>query len=138
IWQNAFDEMANKRNELIAQHMHIVPRVRRQVAPDRADNAEDLDGYGILGLIRALDLFDASFGKSFVNYARIWISASIMGFIRKDHTVYNTDNASRTLSRFRRAIIELEATLGRQAEDVEIAEHLGISEQQMAEIENMN
>jgi len=136
-WDGAFTEMALKRNDVIEQVLFLTGYIRRQVAPDRTDIAGDLESYGVVGIIRAMDLYSPAFGGSFENYARIWITASMTNFLRRDHVVYMTDSASRVLSGYRKAMAALEGELGRPPTDEEVAVRLGVKIGRVDEIAGM-
>ncbi|MCW8357481.1 RNA polymerase sigma factor FliA [Marinomonas pontica] len=92
--------------------------------PDSVD-VDDLIQAGMMGLIEAYKRFESTKGASFETYAGIRIRGSIMDEVRK------TDWAPRSVRRNGRAVAnaikELEATLGRDVSDMEVAAHMNIS-----------
>ena len=49
---------------------------------------EDLAQQGTIGLMRAIDLFDASRGVHFISYAAFWIKERILGYLRNEGAVH--------------------------------------------------
>lgn len=89
---------------------------------------EDLVGYGIFGLIDAIDKYDVDKGNKFETYASLRIRGAILDQIRK------MDWIPRSLRQKQKkidsAISELESATGRKPSDEEVAEHLGISDEE--------
>lgn len=93
---------------------------------------DDLVSYGILGLIDAIDKFDMGKNVKFETYASLRIRGSILDAIRK------LDWVPRTLRKKQKELdkvyIELENKLGRRPEDIEVADHLGINQDEYNEL----
>lgn len=89
---------------------------------------DDLVGYGIFGLIDAIDKFDSTKEVKFETYASLRIRGAILDQIRK------MDWIPRSLRQKQRkidaAVSKLESELGRTATDAEIARELDISEEE--------
>jgi RNA polymerase sigma factor for flagellar operon FliA len=101
----------------IAQHM-----VAKMPASVQVD---DLIQSGMIGLLEAAKKFDGSRGASFETYAGIRIRGAIVDEIRKgDWVPRSVHRNSRLISN---TIRQLEARLGRDAKDSEVAETMGIS-----------
>lgn len=126
-WDKKFEEAAGLRNEILESCMHIVPVTRRRLNVNNPETEEDLGAVGIVAIIRAMETFSSEHGKLFENYARIWVMSLMLSHLRRDKLVVPSDNATRLLSRYQRAVSELSARLGREPEDIEIAEELGVS-----------
>ena len=86
---------------------------------------DDLVGYGIFGLIDAIDKFDPSKGVKFETYASFRIRGAIIDNIRR------MDWVPRTLRQknkhIENVIIKLEEELGRSPSDEELAQALGLT-----------
>ena len=86
---------------------------------------DDLVGYGVFGLIDAIDKFDTCKDVKFETYASLRIRGAILDQIRK------MDWIPRTIRQRQKKIDavmkEIETTTGRSATDEEIARGLGIS-----------
>jgi len=112
------------REKLILQYAPIVKFVAGRLVAHIGQHVdfEDLISYGIFGLIDAIDKFDADKGVKFETYASVRIRGSIIDNIRK------MDWVPRTLRQKNRQLetsyAELEASLGREPTDEELAEKL--------------
>jgi RNA polymerase primary sigma factor len=99
--------------------VHIAKRYQRD---DHGLTLSDLVQEGTLGLVRAVEKFDARKGFRFSTYATIWIRQSIgRAVAEKGRTIrvpVHVDQRIRTLEK-------LTAALGREPEPVEAAERLG-------------
>ncbi len=116
------------REKIILEYASLVKIVAGRLSMYLGYNVEydDLVGYGIFGLIDAIDKFDYSKGIKFETYASLRIRGSILDQIRK------MDWIPRSLRQKQKkidsAITKLESELGRQVTDEEIAKELGITE----------
>lgn len=111
---------------IVEQYGYLVKKIAYHLLarlPDSVD-VDDLTQAGMMGLIEAYKRFESTKGASFETYAGIRIRGSMMDEVRK------SDWAPRSVRRNGRAVTnaikELEATLGREAGDTEIAAHMGI------------
>ena len=89
---------------------------------------EDLIQAGMIGLLEAAQKYDAGKGASFETYAGIRIRGSMMDEIRKGDWVPRS--VHRNARNIAKAIHDIEARTGRDAQDHEVAEELGISLEQ--------
>ena len=115
------------REQLIIEYANLVNLVAGRMGMYLGYTVEydDLVGYGIFGLIDAIDKFDLAKNVKFETYASLRIRGSILDQIRK------MDWIPRTLRQKQKqmdaASARLEGALGRPATDSEIAEELEIS-----------
>lgn len=86
---------------------------------------EDLVSYGVFGLIDAIDKFDALKDVKFETYASLRIRGAILDQIRKMDWIPRTIRQKQ--KKIDAAIREIETKHGRSATDEEIAESLGIT-----------
>lgn len=86
---------------------------------------DDLIQAGMIGLIEASQKYDASRGASFETYAGIRIRGAIVDEMRRGDWVPRS--VHRNARRVSQAVAAVEARLGRDATDIEIAAELGIS-----------
>uniref|UniRef100_A6W0V2 RNA polymerase sigma factor FliA n=1 Tax=Marinomonas sp. (strain MWYL1) TaxID=400668 RepID=A6W0V2_MARMS len=112
---------------IVEQYGYLVKKIAYHLLarlPDSVD-VDDLIQAGMMGLIEAYKRFESTKGASFETYAGIRIRGSIMDEVRK------TDWAPRSVRRNGRAVAtaikELEAKLGREVSDMEVASHMNIS-----------
>lgn len=86
---------------------------------------EDLIQSGVIGLMEALQKYNVTQGASFETYAGIRIRGAMLDEIRKgDWTPRSVHRKSREVSS---AMASVEARLGREAHDSEVAEELGVT-----------
>ncbi|MDE6313166.1 MAG: FliA/WhiG family RNA polymerase sigma factor [Lachnospiraceae bacterium] len=90
---------------------------------------DDLVGYGIFGLIDAIDKFDNDKSVKFETYASLRIRGAILDHIRKMDWIPRTLRQKQ--KRMETAIKELETELGRNATDAEVAKRIGITESEL-------
>ncbi|MBQ8946150.1 MAG: FliA/WhiG family RNA polymerase sigma factor [Lachnospiraceae bacterium] len=116
------------RERLILEYAPLVKLVAGRLSMYLGYNVEydDLVSYGIFGLIDAIDKFDTLKDVKFETYASLRIRGSILDQIRK------MDWIPRTVRQRQRqidtAIHEIELATGKTASDEQIAEKLGITD----------
>jgi len=111
----------------IEQYLPLVKRIAYHLKGRLPDSVfvEDLIQSGLIGLMEAMQKFDATQGASFETYAGIRIRGSMLDEIRKgDWTPRSVHRKSREVSD---AINRLESKFGREAKDDEIAHELDVS-----------
>jgi RNA polymerase sigma factor for flagellar operon FliA len=86
---------------------------------------DDLIQAGMIGLIEASQKYDASRGASFETYAGIRIRGAIVDEMRRGDWVPRS--VHRNARRVSQAVAAVEARVGRDATDTEIAAELGVS-----------
>jgi RNA polymerase sigma factor for flagellar operon FliA len=114
------------KDKLILEYAHIVKYVAGRLSIYFGSNVEydDLIGYGVFGLIDAIEKFDITKGVKFETYASLRIRGSIIDSIRElDWVPRSLRQKSKELER---VYMELENILGRSATDEEVAKKLGI------------
>lgn len=116
------------REKIILEYAPLVKVVAGRMNMYLGNNVEydDLVGYGIFGLIDAIDKFDSLKDVKFETYASLRIRGAILDQIRK------MDWIPRTIRQRQKQIdavmSRIEAAKGREATDEEIAAELGISD----------
>ncbi|MDR3342477.1 MAG: RNA polymerase sigma factor WhiG [Treponema sp.] len=116
------------RETFIKQYAPLVKYVAGKVAVGMPHNVEfdDLVGFGVFGLIDAIDKFDPDKGVKFKTYAVTRIRGAIFDELRSiDWVPRSVRQKTREVEE---AIGSLEAQLGRTATDQEIAGSLGMSQ----------
>lgn len=98
---------------------HLVARLPASVV------VEDLIQAGVIGLIDAIQKYDTSKGASFETYAGIRIRGTMIDEIRRGE--WAPRSVHRNARAIQDAIRNVEARVGRDANDREVAEELGIS-----------
>jgi RNA polymerase sigma factor for flagellar operon FliA len=124
---NAYNQKpAPSVNQVIDDYGFLVKKIAYHLLARLPSSVEldDLIQAGMMGLIEAFKRFESTKGASFETYAGIRIRGSIMDEVRK------SDWAPRSVRRNGRAIAnaikELEATLGREASDLEVSQSMDI------------
>jgi RNA polymerase sigma factor FliA len=131
LWGEYKDSGAQAiRDALIVHYSPLVKYVAGRVAvglPQNVDQA-DLVSYGIFGLIDAIEKFDLDRGYKFETYAIARIKGAILDELRSIDWVPRSVRAkARSLEK---AYAKLEGQLHRTPSDEELAEELGLSDDQ--------
>ncbi len=111
---------------LVMRHAELVKRIAYHLAGRLPASVEvdDLIQAGMLGLLEAAANFTTGRGASFETYAGIRIRGAMIDALRKlDWAPRSVHRQSREVAK---AIRDLEAELGREARDAEIATRMGI------------
>lgn len=121
------------REKLIVEYASLVKLVAGRLSMYLGYNVEydDLVGYGIFGLIDAIDKFDSMKAVKFETYASLRIRGAILDQIRKMDWIPRTIRQRQ--KKIDAAMKEIEASKGRNATDEEIAQALGISGEEYGE-----
>jgi RNA polymerase sigma factor for flagellar operon FliA len=112
---------------LVMRHAELVKRIAYHLAGRLPTSVEvdDLIQAGMLGLLEAAANYSAGRGASFETYAGIRIRGAMLDGLRK------LDWAPRSVHRKARAVAnairELEAEIGREARDTDVATKMGVS-----------
>jgi RNA polymerase sigma factor for flagellar operon FliA len=116
------------RETFIKQYAPLVKYVAGKVAVGMPHNVEfdDLVGFGTFGLLDAIDKFDPDKNVKFKTYAVTRIRGAIFDELRSIDWVPRS--VRQTAKEVENVIASLEARLGRTATDQEIAEALGMNE----------
>lgn len=119
------------REKLILEYAPLVRVVAGRLSMYLGYNVEyeDLVSYGIFGLIDAIDKFDCTKEVKFETYASLRIRGAILDQIRKMDWIPRTIRQKQ--KKIDAAMKEVEAAQGRNATDGEIADRLGISEEEL-------
>lgn len=125
---------AELRNRLVVQYSPLVKFVAGRVRsglPATVDQS-DLISDGVLGLIDAIERFEPERGLQFQTFAVPRIRGAILDGLRSMDWVPRSVRAQ--VREVVAAQAELEATLGRGPEDHELAEKVGLSTQELADL----
>ena len=117
------DETA--RNQLIEQNLGLVKSIARRFL-GRGHEAEDLFQIGCIGLIRAAERFDSSFGVKFSTYAVPMIMGEIKRFIRDDGIIKVSRSLKETATNALKIKDRIINETGREPTLSEIANELNI------------
>ena len=121
------------RQDMIMRHMPLVAFVVSRMSTDNQKtlglDREDALGYGIEGLIQAVDAFDEERGTSFASFAVRRIRGSILDAIRKMDPLPRS--VRKNTREVEQASQELSASLGRWPTPKEVAFRLGMPIEQL-------
>ena len=120
---------------LVKAHLRLVVRIAHHYAGFGLPLA-DLIAEGNLALIRAAELYNPKFGTKFTTYASVWVKQRIHRAITKQARAVRIPVwRSQRLRKLARLNDQLSAELGRVATEDELAERLGLSPEQMSELQ---
>ena len=121
------------RDELVLMNMPLVEHLARRFR-DRGEPYDDLVQVGTMGLIKAVDRFDAERGAELSTYATPTIIGEIKRHFRDRGWAIRVPRRLQELRlAINRASSELSQELGRSPTVPEMAEHLNISEDEVLE-----
>lgn len=121
------------RHALVRIHLPLVEHCARRFA-NRGEPVEDLIQVGTIGLIKAVDRFDRTRGVDFVSYATPTILGEIKRHFRDTGWALRVPRRLQELRlRISAATADLTQTLGRAPTARELANDLGVTEEQVLE-----
>jgi len=126
------------RDWLISEYLpyvkKIVYRFSRHLPP--SVDVDDLINVGVIGLMQALESFNPEMDNKFITYAVFRIKGAILSELRsRDFLSRKNRKKIRELDS---AHLTLERKLGREADDSELAEEIGVDLEQLYEIKNLS
>jgi len=133
-WKANFD----LRDELITEYLPYVKSIAHRMAvhlPPSVE-ADDLFNAGVIGLMNAIERYDATRENKFITYALFRIRGAMLSELRsRDYLSRSSRSKIRELEK---AYQDLNLELGREAEDDEVAEKLGINLNEFNDIRRMS
>lgn len=119
------------REQIIIEYAPLVKVVAGRLSMYLGKNVEfdDLVSYGVFGLIDAIDKFNLDKDVKFETYASLRIRGSILDQIRKMDWIPRTVRQKQ--KRIDEAIKAIEMRTGKNATDEEIAQELGVSDEEL-------
>ena len=131
-WIKAGDEQT--RQHFIEANLKLVVSVAKRYQ-GRGLALEDLIQEGNIGLMRAIDRFDAGLGYKFSTYATWWIRQAVMRAIAdQGRTIRLPVHMGEKLARLRRIRQHLQHTLDRDPTLEELAQQMGLSPEKVEEL----
>ena len=131
LWaEYAKNKSPQLREKIIIEYAPLVKIVAGRLSMYLGYNVEydDLVGYGVFGLIDAIDKYDASKDVKFETYASLRIRGSILDQIRKMDWIPRTIRQKQ--KQIDDAVRTIEAETGQGASDADIAKKLGLSDEE--------
>ncbi|MEC7241537.1 MAG: RNA polymerase sigma factor FliA [Myxococcota bacterium] len=131
---NIAEMSKREREELILQHYPMVRRVAYRMVSRYPSciEADDLVTIGTLGLIDAVDKFEESRSVSFSAYARFLVHGAILDELRK--TDWVPRSVRNRFSRIQETKQNLREKLGRDPNEEEVAQALGVGVERLREM----
>ena len=126
LWEKYLADKTNKqaRDTLIVQYIYLVRYVvgRVKVSLPVTISIEDIAGYGVEGLINAIERFSPQKNTRFETYALIRVRGAILDRIRSED--FLPRSVSKKIKDIKQAAEVLKQQLGRTATSTEIANYL--------------
>ncbi|GAB6180207.1 FliA/WhiG family RNA polymerase sigma factor [Desulfotomaculum defluvii] len=122
------------RQKLILHHLPLVKQLAGRVAVKLPAfiPKEDLEGYGVIGLMEALDKYDPDMGYSFDSYAYHRIRGAMLDEVRRQNWLPRT--AWQKLQLLRSTRERLEREKGAAVTDELLAKELGIPKEEVHQL----
>ena len=126
------------RDQLITEYLPYVKRIVQRLAvhlPSTVD-VDDLMNVGVIGLIQAVDRYDPRRDNKFMTYAIFRIKGAVLSELRARDFLSRSNR--RKIRELESAYLRLEQKLGREADDQELAQELGIDLEQVYRTKQMS
>lgn len=124
------------RDALVDQYRPLVEKLARRFTPTGIP-LEDLVQEGYIGLLHAIDHFDAAKNVKFITYATHCVGGHLRHYLRDRGQIIKEPAWLQELSqRVRRATDSLVQSLGRQPSTAEIADLVGLTEDVVRQVES--
>ena len=135
--QSGTSEFDRLRNELVVAHLNLVRYLAVKFA-NRGEALDDLIQVGTVGLLKAIDRFDLERGVEFTTYATPTIVGEIKRYFRDKGWAVKVPRRLQELNlSVNRAIEKLTVKLGHSPTVGELAQHLGASEEDILEAQEL-
>lgn len=125
------------RDALTEENMGLVWSVVRRFDGRKAEK-EDLFQIGSIGLLKAIDKFDESYGVCFSTYAVPMIAGEIRRYLRDNSMIRVSRSLKESAVQMYRCMEKLEKTLGRDPTIQEIADEMGTDPEELSLITEAN
>ncbi len=123
------------RGTFVASNLRYVEMLARRRGERRYIATDDLKQEGVIGLLRAVELYDPELGFRFKTYATWWIEQCIDRAIADgDRIVRLPVHLQEKLTKIRRARSKLTFTNGRPPTDNQLADALGIDHERLKKL----
>ncbi len=136
LWESYFKDKNNKqiRDALIVQYIYLIRYVvgRIKVTLPSTISVEDIAGYGVEGLINAIERFSIQRNTRFETYALIRIRGAILDRIRSED--FLPRSVRRKIKEIKVAQEYLKQEIGRMPTTTEVANYLGMDVEKVNQI----
>ena len=126
------------RDQLISEYLPYVKRIVHRIAvhlPSTID-IDDLMNVGVIGLIQAVDRYDPRRDNKFMTYAVFRIKGAVLSELRSRDFLSRSNR--RKIRDLENTYLRLEQKLGREVDDGEIAQEMGVSVEQVYRTKQMS
>ena len=126
------------RERLITEYLPYVKRIVHRIAvhlPSTVD-IDDLMNVGVIGLIQAVDRYDPDRDNKFMTYAVFRIRGAVLSELRSRDFLSRANR--RKIRDLENVHLQLEQKLGREVDDFEIAQEMGIEIDQVHRTKQMS
>jgi len=132
----AITGVVDGREEMIKKYIPLVKYIASRVIVGKSKyiDYEDLVGYGMIGLIDALNKFDESKGMKFSTYSSIRIKGAMIDELRKNSPI--SKGAMDKLNKYNLIVEKLQRELLREPTYFEIAAGMGVQVKDVIEVES--
>jgi RNA polymerase sigma-B factor len=135
--RSGINEYDRLRNELVVAHLNLVRYLAVKFA-NRGEALDDLIQVGTVGLLKAIDRFDLERGVEFTTYATPTIVGEIKRYFRDKGWAVKVPRRLQELNlAVNRANEKLTVKLGHSPTVAELAAHLGASEEDILEAQEL-
>ena len=121
------------RETMIKSNLRLVVAIARSYQGSQL-TLNDLIQEGNIGLLKAVSNYDPDRGVRFAGYAQYWIRRTISRAITQNHVIYLPANLGEKLNRLKRVQKALEQKYEKDPTAGELAEEMGISEEEVNEL----
>lgn len=137
LWENFINKRDEEsRKKLILHHLPLVKHLAGRVAVKLPYfiQKEDLEGFGVIGLMEALDKYDHTMGNSFDSYAYHRIRGAMLDEVRRQNWMPRT--AWQKLQHFKNTKERLEGELGETVSEERLAQEMGIPMDELNQVQS--
>ncbi len=131
-----YSPVNSTRDRLVVEYAPLIKYIAQKIAARLPTNIEldDLISSGVIGLMDAIEKYDASRDNKFKTYAEFRIRGAILDELRaQDWVPRSVREKAKTLER---CYVRIEQAKGRQATDEEVCADLGISQEEYHDMLN--
>jgi RNA polymerase sigma factor for flagellar operon FliA len=129
---------ASYRDQLISEYLPYVKRIVHRIAvhlPSTID-IDDLMNVGVIGLIQSVDRYDPKRDNKFMTYAAFRIKGAVLSELRSRDFLSRSNR--RKIRDLENTYLKMEQKLGREVEDVEVAQEMGVNVEQVYRTKQMS
>ncbi len=129
---------ASYRDQLISEYLPYVKRIVHRIAvhlPATID-IDDLMNVGVIGLIQSVDRYDPKRDNKFMTYAVFRIKGAVLSELRSRDFLSRSNR--RKIRDLENTYLKLEQKLGREVDDFEVAQEMGVGVDQVYRTKQMS